>query len=506
MEFEESVEFFDNICSALGIYDTTARFSDNCNATFINNSAWTGGAIAMVGASQIWINPHTVFLFKNNKAKFKGGAIYALQKNRFDFFSGGNCFLQYNNQFKSSPDKWKTKLTFDNNYAPTGSSIFVTTMLSCAWDASLKDMNLTILSTLKWSHFSFIPLDINTIVTEVSKVTLQMNISMPIEVILGEYSKSPISAGDTSGHRSPWLISNNQSRQVSWWITGRILDSKASTKIVRDSSHVRLLSVPVECPPGYYLDMDKNQTCQCSYQHKQQRLNGILSCDSETFTAKIRRGYWAGYHLSTEHQTPTDINLVTAQCPRHYCSVNEQEASLPNTSSITLLNKLFCSPVNRNGTLCGRCSDGYSVAINSIFYDCVNCSDWLSQHSWLTYVLTEYVPSTLLFCLVLFFDINLHSGTISSVILYFQIFTLLNIYSDGVVDPPSHSEWIRNGINFAYNIWNLDFFGVLLPPYCINKNFHTMDIFFIKYISGFYPFLLLLLLSVLINLVYVKCK
>ena len=295
-------------------------------------------------------------------------------------------------------------------------------MLSCTWDASMKDMNLTILSTLNWSHFSFIPLDINTIVTEVSKVTLQMNISMPIEVILGEYSKSSISAGDTSAQRSPWLISNNQSRQVSWWITGRILDSKASTKTVRDISHVRLLSVPVECPPGYYLDMNKNQTCQCSYQHKQQQLNGILSCDSETFTAKIRRGYWAGYHLSTEHQTPTDINLVTAQCPRHYCSVNEQEASLPNTSSITLLNKLFCSPVNRNGTLCGRCSDGYSVAINSIFYDCVNCSDWLSQHSWLTYVLTEYVPSTLLFCLVLFFDINLHSGTISSVIFKYLLY------------------------------------------------------------------------------------
>ena len=112
VEFEESVEFFDNIGSALGIYDTTARFFDNCNATFINNSAWTGGAIAMLGASRIWINLHTVFLFKNNKAKFKGGAIYALQKNRFDFFSGRNCFLQYNNQFKSSPDKRKTKFNF----------------------------------------------------------------------------------------------------------------------------------------------------------------------------------------------------------------------------------------------------------------------------------------------------------------------------------------------------------------------------------------------------------
>ena len=150
------------------------------------------------------------------------------------------------------------------------------------------------------------------------------------------------------------------------------------------------------------------------------------------------------------------------------------------------------------------CSNGYGVAINSIFYDCVNCSHWLSQHGWLFYVLTEYVPSTLLFCLVLFFDINFHSGTISSVVLYFQIFNLLNIYSDGVVDQPLHSEGIHKGINFVYNIWNLEFFGALLPPYCINKNFNTMDILLIKYVSGFYPFLLYLLLIALINLVYVK--
>ena len=66
--FEESVEFTKNTGSALTIYDTFARFSDNCNATFINNTAWMGGAIALLGASQIWINPHTKFLFKNNKA------------------------------------------------------------------------------------------------------------------------------------------------------------------------------------------------------------------------------------------------------------------------------------------------------------------------------------------------------------------------------------------------------------------------------------------------------
>ena len=219
---------------------------------------------------------------------------------------------------------------------------------------------------------------------------------------------------------------------------------------------------------------------------------------------KIKRGYWAGYHLSTKHPTPTDINLVTGQCPRHYCDVKEQDIFLPGTSNITSLNKLFCSPAHRNGTLCGRCSNGHGVAINSIYFDCVDCSHWLSQHGWIIYALTEYVPSTLLFCIVLFFDINLHSGTISSVILYFQIFNSLNIYSDGYMDPPSHTNHILTAINFIYNIWNLEFFGILLPPYCLSKNLNTMDILLIKYSSGFYPFLLFLLFIALVNLLYVN--
>ena len=516
--FEEHVEFISNDGSALAIHDATASFSDNCNASFINNFAWEGGAVALLGASQMWINPHTDFLFQNNKAELRGGAIYALQTSRHNLISDGNCFLHYNDQFVSSPNKWKTKFTFKNNHAPTGSSIFATTLLSCAWGASFKDMNFSVLNALNWTEFSYNPFDNNTIATEVSRINLEMNITLPIKMIPGKYSKLPITTVDDKGNdvsRSLWLVSNNKSVQVSWQITDEstiilrgIPNSEASIEVVTDSSRVISAKLPVklvECPPGYYLDADKNYTCQCSYLNSRQRLAGILSCDSDTFTAEIKHGYWAGYHLSPEHPTPTDSNLVTGQCPRHYCNVKEQEIYLPNISDITLLNELFCSPVNRNGTLCGMCSSDHGVAINSIYFDCIDCSYWLSRHGWIIHVLTEYVPSTLLFCLVLFFDINLHSGTISSVILYFQIYNFLNIYSDGEITPPLHSDNLLKGIKFVYNIWNLEFFGFLLPSYCINKHFNTMDILLIKYVSGFYPFLLFILFIALTNLVYVKC-
>ena len=515
--FEETMKFINNNGSALAVYDTTVSFFKGCNASFISNNAWMGGAIALLGASQMWINPHTAFGFKNNTAKLKGGAIYVLQTSRHDLLSGGNCFLQYNNHSVSSPGDWITEFIFDNNQAYTGSSIFATTLLSCAWGATFGDLDFNLFNVLlNWKNFSYSPLNSNTIATEIAKIDHKSSsLSIPTRIIPGKHTPLPIRTVDDRGNdiqRSLWLVSNSSTVKVSSQITDTSTitlqgkpKSQASIQIVTDSARIISTKLTVtleECPPGYYLYM--NRTCQCSYLNSSQRLDGILSCDSETFTVKIKRGYWAGYYLSPEDSTSSDMNLVTGQCPRHYCYVKEQETHLPNKSDMTLLNTKFCTPVNRNGTLCGRCSNGHGVAINSIYFDCINCSHWLSKHGWIMYILTEYVPSTLLFCFILFFDINLHSGTISSIVLYFQIYDLLNIYSDRDIDPPLHSNHILIVIDFIYNIWNLEFIGFLLPPYCLNKHFNTMDILLIKYASGFYPFLLFLIFLASINLVYVN--
>ena len=507
--FEDYVKFTSNVGSALAIHDATASFSDNCNAFFINNVAWEGGAVALLGASQVWINPHTVFLFKNNTAKLRGGAIYALQTSRDDLLTGGNCFLHYNNISVSSPNKWKTKFRFENNHAPTGSSIFATTLLSCAQGKSFKDLKFSVLDAL---NFSSDLSDIDTIATEVSKINVEINTSY-FKVIPGKRTALPITTVDDKGNnvsRSLWLVSNDKSVQVAWGITDNLFimlrgkpNSETSLEMVTDNSHAvsAKLSVKLaECPPGYYFDSHKNYTCQCSYFVGSQRLDGILSCDSDTFTAKIKRNYWAGYPLSPKHPIPTDSNLVTGQCPRHYCKVKNQSqvTSLPDTSDITLLNEVFCSLSNRNGTLCGMCANGYGVAINSAYFDCINCSRWTHWNGWIMYGLTEYVPLTMFVYFVLRFDINPHSGISSLIVLYFQIFNVLNIYSDEDVNPPKYSDKLHKWvINFIYNIWNLEFFGSLLPPYCINTNLNTMDILLIKYSTGIYSFLLFILFLVL---------
>ena len=127
-----------------------------------------------------------------------------------------------------------------------------------------------------------------------------------------------------------------------------------------------------------------------------------------------------------------------------------------------------------------------SVTINSIFYDNVNCLYWLSQHSWLICALT--LPSTLLFCLVCFFDIYFHSGTISSVILHFH-FTLLNFYSDGVVDPPSRSGGIRKSILTLYTIFGfLGFTSTILHEQNFLQYEHLFDQIHLKVLPFSFTF------------------
>ena len=44
-----------------------------------------------------------------------------------------------------------------------------------------------------------------------------------------------------------------------------------------------------------------------------------------------------------------------------------------------------------------------------------------------------------------------------------------------------------------YGMFNLDFFHYVLPPFCISNKLRPIHIFFLAYISVFYPFLLILL-------------
>ena len=62
LAFQHSVNFSNNDCSALALPATGAEFEQGCQCHFVNNSGWTGGAVALLGNAWLWINSISSFI------------------------------------------------------------------------------------------------------------------------------------------------------------------------------------------------------------------------------------------------------------------------------------------------------------------------------------------------------------------------------------------------------------------------------------------------------------
>jgi len=509
--FQNVVYFQDNVGSAMALSAAGANFMQGCMSYFLCNSGWTGGAIALLGNAWLKINDKTNFTFYKNSAILTGGAISVVISSRHDLLSSRNCFLQYHDQF-TNPENWDTYFNFTNNTAPNGPSIFATSLLSCVWGNSQgKLINGTSIVPFNWSIIHTSGKILDEISSAISKINFSPGISnnnidindTNLVAVPGQPTKLPLNFTDDT-HRlvqnSIYLlpeqgknisVASNITADYSVILLGP--ENNISTlqvvtdgpRIVSKNMTVRLVS----CPPGYFWSSTaKNNVtgkCICGYEHGHS-WSGILYCNDSEFRAYIEKDYWAGYIPNTSVKISNE-NLYSGKCPKNYCSTSGT-ALLPNSSNY--LDKMMCKNQNRTGILCGECLDNYCVAINSRYYKCTNN---VHKYKWVILLATEYLPSTILLMIILFYDINLHSGSLGSVIMYFQVYSSLNIYSDGEISSPKNSYYLNKVIDFLYNIWNLEYIGIWLPPYCLAKDFNTMQVLMVSYLSGIYPFVLILI-------------
>ena len=509
--FHGNVTFQNNSAAGLSVFGTGVTFYDDCQAQFLYNQGWTGGAISLLGNAYVSVSPGVNLTFLNNSAFVKGGAIYALLTSRRDILSSRNCFLQYKTD-TLHPNDWDVNFVFINNTAPIGHSIYTTSLLPCVWGASYGNIDYNLERVLNWTNvFSYTPDNYLQISSGIASLLPNTQSSVDMEVAPGNTSQLPVKPLDDGHHDtqgSVWLYSSNRQVTVNTKLTA---DYKVafyghpgySSQVVVLTDSARNVSVTVnmmlqQCPPGYKWNQDEKK-CECGYED----WDGILYCDDVSFTSYLIRGFWAGYVSSDNYYVKAnESSLVTVRCPSQYCSNIHTtfRRQLPYTANNTQMDHMICGPQNRTGVLCGNCTDDHGVAINvrSFQFNCINCSS--TKYSWLVYVSSEFVPLTIFCLVILFFDINIHSGVTSSIILYFQVFDALRIVSNDELPPPPHSSGLIKAIQFLYNIWNLQFFGSLLSPYCLASRLNTMDILLINYASALFPFLLFFIVYLLNNL------
>ena len=535
--------------------DSVLFLDSGANMTFYSCVATHGGAMALYSDSTIVLSDGVQLSFIQNYALQHGGAIY-VDVSYGPRTSVQNCFLQYHFQEHPtfSPQLWENVgISFINNSAgQEGNSVYISDALTCM--PSLTDHDVVggvhLVNTsevLKWSNvFHYIPQGCSVYNTscdlseEVAsgpssiQCRAEGNVNglatftvipgketqLPVDGVLDDYDnniQSVFSVQLLNPHGVLNLSVDPFSRYTSdfkvilrgipnTYISDLSDQSTASTRnaTAADSPQLFLQSVENEklvfagnvelqcCPAGYSLDLEQLK-CLCL----DKSIPAITNCNSTPHQANLAGNYWIGYLPSQDVGSCDGQRLYYSLCPPGFC--RPELTQLPPNNSAEELDNMVCSAGRRSGVLCGDCAAGHSATVNfgALSPNCVDCSETLSVVGILIWIISEWVPLTIMLVVVLLFNVDLLSGHMNSFLLFAQILSLSFMRANTASSPAYLS--VAKIPTFLYGFWNLNYFGVFLPPYCLTPHAHltTMQVLMLQCTIGLFPLLMVFTLVAL---------
>ena len=494
--FRSNVTFANNSGTAFVIVNGIVDFS-SCNATFINNTGLQGGAIALIGVSSMHIGPQCTYMFTQNRATDQGGAIYVYMTDEHDFSISRSCFIEYSENLRQNSlipvSNWTSILIFKDNFAKGyGNSIFATSLVPCRArffrrssissgvfvfenpgpQLASDGANFNITGTLP---FRIIPGQEHILEVELLD-DLDNKVNTPIRAsILNDRPKDKLEVDDAFSCVTGNVIRLRGEEEVE----GNLL-LQSTTK--RKSSILVNVTL-VECPTGFIHNKTASK-CICDAHY----YVGITHCNDKEFHAYLEEGFWAGY-IKNEDSNMSE--LATSLCPEGFCNYNGeliQNRSVKLPQSTSEVDESVCGPV-RTGILCGKCKPGHTVYYNSPNYRCRETR--LCKVGWLFYILSELVPVTILFVVVLAFNISFTSGSINGFILFSQILDTFLIYGNGVIRTNKIVQIISWGYSVFYGFFSLNVFDIEPLSFCLLRNASVLDVLAFKFITIIYSFILI---------------
>ena len=501
-------DFAFNMFSALVATSTSVDFFGSGN--FIANSGRKGGAITLFGSAFIRVHSGVSMTFIRNSAELKGGAIYSELVDEHELISSRNCFIRYEDS-EVSPDNWNATHTFTNNTADgKPNSIFTTSILPCIWGGAYRstyDPNNNT-QVFCWNdHWIY------------NDSTSDHSCSDQIETAAGKYSQSNYVMSVIPGDREnlPIQMTDDFNRTATErMVLTASVNSKYSNisqldnawKCIPDNT-IKLFGQPNEsvlvdfytlgprviftqanvtllpCPPGYYANISCTTGGRCTYNSTEcvcGNYHGFIRC-LERFRSRLEiQGTWIGFYKNG--------TLVAGKSPYTY-TVN---ATLPQNPA--LLDSQLCQPSHRQGVLCGKCISGYAPSMNSESFECVKCTGTKAKLGWLLFIATKFVPLTILFVILIVFNISLTSGPANAFIFYSQIITTcFGLYTFSITYQNLKTSYV-----VPYDIWNLNFFDAVIPGYCLHPQITVLTVLALDYLVAFYPLILIFVLYIGIKL------
>ena len=521
--FSGLTNFFGNIGSCIYSVEADIEFLEGTNAYFEANKADNGGGIALHGNSYLQMYDGSVLVFLNNIAVLYGGAIYWQGVGSRFLISSRNCFIRYKD-YLLDPEQWPVEFVFDQNVAGvSGHDIYGSSLLGCLWGGKpygefiieeeeyrkVFNWNSTIWQYLDPrndsiatapGHFS---LNNQTMCSFV--VAYKFN-AMPggyahfdIEMLNDRFTPSDSVVFSAVFNENP---ADNKSISVQYLSSavnisvpgyvGEYREYNISTLYPRIISSKVILKFE-NCPFGFNFNPERRACVGSSFPFIRTH---------ENFTTSVQRGFWIG-NLSMKSDGKDENHTVTSQC--FFCPFSNHYTGnyilLPNEN----VNEYLCAGLQRTGDLCGECQNGYAPAVSSEHYTCVKCSEDVSRYSWILYIIGKFVPTTIVLCLVIIFNISVTSGPANSFVLFAQVIsTTFSVNAGQALDYSSIVESpdiFRKVYMSVYSLWNLDFFeSIEVGLYCLGPNVVTLHLLALKYVTAVYPLLILLLIAILLAL------
>ena len=515
IKFIENVRFIHNFGSGITIISGEANLY-NSSAEFLNNTAVQGGALSLIGASAMIIGFEKTYTFENNRAYDRGGAIFVQLVDSAEITTSRSCFIHYQDQSKRPIHSrhWNSSLIFRNNMAKSaGHSIFATSLLPCQVVSSNEDeKDYEVLNISNIFQKPGIMIESNSTEKQIStEGTEFIDIHQPLAISPGLQRELDINILDDLGQpvdmniaailptnsnlRVTSIFSNGSQYKVK--LNGLEGDNDILTLQTLGTIQLRyILNVTLQkCPPGYRLD-NHDHHCQCDFES----YIGITKCENNV--AYLMEGFWAGYFTTDDNRNI----LATSICPVGFCQyrnsdVSIREVRLPNRTEE--LEKAICGD-SRKGILCGTCNEGYTAYYHSPQLRCYKEKPLSCKLGWLFYILSEIVPVTIVFGLVLAFNINLTSGGLNGFILFSQLQRTLYFDASGIIPFGPITQQLTQVYQMIYGFFNLDFFNIESLSYCLWKNASVLDMICFKYVTIVYSFLLVI--SVILFMKYCAAR
>ena len=543
VQFQGELKFKRNAGSAIEATSTILDFQANCTAKFIGNIGITGGALQLKGLTLINIRDHSHFLFVNNTADRTGGAIYVETNDKHSFFSpDSSCFVQY----QGGDQPKNVSIVFENNkadftfrqinktkpvpmnYRYRGDSLYASTLIPCIREwATRENMSIDkILGNVSFdktnrqfstaaSHFLSTTAEHNDnlclfesndthIASALNHSSTKSN-SIRLHIIPGKNESLPIKlvdelCGNVFFHVKVRVIKPRDTSLFVHPAQRTITDNfltlygdpdnhgliQISTVGVRENTLAIVVTID-ECPPGYIHDIQLKK-CRCSTDIRNSYI-GIGRCNETVFRAYIKPGYWVGY-LSIENRT-REQSLASAICPLGFCKndVYTSAYGLLPASSSKNLSRHVCNS-KRLGIICGSCKEKYSVYYHSMSFSC-NSND-LCHWGWAFYILSELIPITIIFLVVIFFNISFTSGPLNGVVFFMQVVDTMKIRAENFIQFNETTLWVLRIIHTVYRMFSLNVLAVEELSFCLWPGATALDMLAFRYVTITYSLFLVI--------------